>query len=1609
MTCGCSDCESAVSPGAYLASLLDYALKHVQNGDQSLDLGYLTERFHQPFAGLPLDCDAAEATVPQARIAVEVLRAYVGIRPLLGAGRESGLVAGEADYRLVAYTALLAGAGTSYEEVRLIRNGTPEDRLALAERLAIPETSLDLLFGDPDVLTEEFLERTFGLAGTTAPPLLAGLKTGDVAGQLTGWRFTGADPGRSTDADGVIYLSLAQDGLDYVVSAYADEARTTLVAQGKRSTPDGPVRLTPREGSGLVGSVELAYTADAADIGLALAPLLQCWRLSRLRNGWLTQDWPTPAVEGVPLVDPQTIGMADLRSTRPGNAAYDLWLTRYNDLAAKRAALVAAKDAAADPAAGLADVISLALSRPGDAVDVARLGALDDAQRLGERIGPRLAPLGLTSAAFGFLIPIVRLALAGQPILVPEWDAVIDTVLVAGKRRDFAEWRAAEQAAGITLSPDYFRLVTDDSAAPVTAVSLTIAPWLSTRDARRAWSEVLEARLDQEAAVSAGVNTSRNGAQESTLSLLRDYLVEASDAEGESLAERADWLTRRLLLDLRTAGTHRTTRVAQAIETLQELLFRLRTGQLPLDDPGAFTNRSSVRAVATPDGRTHLLALDDDGVLWHRVWDGIWRSWHNSGVLPGAGFLPPSALAVALRGEGLDVAVVGGDRTLWVRRYDAGWEPWQQVPGGPQLTGSPGLTARGPNALDAYVLRIGDLQVLRRSWDGTTWSAPEDIGATSQRVPAAASLTPESVDLVLARSGADLFKPLHRWWDGVAWQSENLTGILSSDPALVATGRLEAFQNLGGRLQRLVRDGAWLPWEDVDAGLAATDPQLEGAPTACSPAPGVVDVYGVRRDRFGGALWFRQFAAGAWSAWAKLPGERLELDAMQFDAEWQWIGSYATWRSAMFVRLYPDNLLLPSLAPRQTPAFAELVAQTRPTRRITPDQAEALAVDYGNYLADVSGLRIEATCRVAARVMGPSGVPIQRALEFLFGRAPSGRVYWCSFDQLETGAGGYAQSFWTEVPLASKETNSAAPKITSVVGALPWVNPTLDQHHLNLFLVASVAGVPSLVRARFDLDRYGRDDFCESGTVKVGGLPPGFGGVAEGIDRMTVVPVQSDRVDEAPRLAIRVMSSGQAYLRALNTGTDGFAQVAGDWAACEVVPRVMGNGGLVNNESVTSLYAALRTGGNNWLVYAHGNAIRIYPQRAGGLAASVGELPDRVIGAIPAGSSSVVVFTEQDGSTMYRSYTYSGSVTPGVVYLAPAVPGLARHSGAAALSFFVTPGDGGHWYAHLCRLQGDQLIGSQKFDVVPVLGSVISIRTKQTVFELQARRTAIRGVYQNNAAASESLLCYLREAYRLVPQQLGLSLQGTGEYVAALDWFATVYDYRAPLPDRYIDHGLALDATLPATSVLRQPEGWLLDPLNPHAIARARRAATARYAIAAIIGCLNAYADSEFGTDTSESLVRARLLYDSALGLCDVPEFRQELETCGALIGALQITPGESVPPEVAAALGAIAEELSQGAAFPAPGSVLDPQKYLKLIELAKAGTMEWATVMPELLLYKEKVLDSAAPPPTAGGVVLESAARRATAYTALLTDPAVEKAVRLAGSLGPLVKVGAL
>ncbi len=74
-----------------------------------------------------------------------------------------------------------------------------------------------------------------------------------------------------------------------------------------------------------------------------------------------------------------------------------------------------------------------------------------------------------------------------------------------------------------------------------------------------------------------------------------------------------------------------------------------------------------------------------------------------------------------------------------------------------------------------------------------------------------------------------------------------------------------------------------------------------------------------------------------------------DYNEYHFDKEWEWMGSYATWRGAMFAFAYPENYLLPTLRDLRdekecTPAFLGLVKDIRKSwRRLTPSRAEGLA------------------------------------------------------------------------------------------------------------------------------------------------------------------------------------------------------------------------------------------------------------------------------------------------------------------------------------------------------------------------------------------------------------------------------------------------------------------------------------------------------------------------------------------------------------------------------------------------------------------------------------------------------------------------------------------
>src|SRR5262249_48389037 len=122
----------------------------------------------------------------------------LGPRPLKDPQKENALQQVELEYLTESYTQLLHQIGSSYDEIRLARTDSDDNRKALADRLGIELTSprpaagdeLDRLFlafpdlvGSPATLDqlrtlERQIEQLFGLVDTRKDPLSDGAKFG---------------------------------------------------------------------------------------------------------------------------------------------------------------------------------------------------------------------------------------------------------------------------------------------------------------------------------------------------------------------------------------------------------------------------------------------------------------------------------------------------------------------------------------------------------------------------------------------------------------------------------------------------------------------------------------------------------------------------------------------------------------------------------------------------------------------------------------------------------------------------------------------------------------------------------------------------------------------------------------------------------------------------------------------------------------------------------------------------------------------------------------------------------------------------------------------------------------------------------------------------------------------------------------------------------------------------------------------------------------------------------------------------------------------------------------------------------------------------------------
>jgi hypothetical protein len=1164
-------------------------------------------------------------------------------------------------------------------------------------------------------------------------------------------------------------------------------------------------------------------------------------RLQHLRRQWVREDWPQSSPsDASPTIDPDVIGPSDLRDPTAG-PAFELYEQRY--------VLVEGDRASARNDYALAGFDALVQSRVGlTPIDIADLAA----KREGGTPIVTLLPQGLDEEGFDQLLAVGELERTGGATK-EELEDAYSVLTQVRKRGLFPTWRQEERSPpmggpAVTLTQDNFRLPLAPGGDRI------LHRFRAAPDARRRFFHTLRARIDQEQSLIAAAHEAVDATEEETLVVLRDGLVFAAGSTG-TLEARQTWATRHLQVDAAVDACATTTRPAQAIETLQGVLFGARHGLL--EDP------------------TLTLAAPSFDEEWR--WIGSYASWRAAmlvflypevalrptlrrvrsaafdtlvGTLRDGGQTTPAAAQTAALGYGAYFADVCSLAPAAVYRttrpLDAGLDPF----GIPRDTGRRVLAlaragASGKLYFSAYTEQPGT--GVAGGSEQTLWQEIVAVPAAAQPaglVPFQPATDQARVALYtrLAQTGAPE-RVLLSTYDGTAWNAaaeagsvpalvracELAEGVVASDPALTT---LQPWQVRG--------DDRVVP---VDLDGDGRDELVLVA--AATEADGTRRV-GVARERDGGLVltWSGQLPAG----WDLPPGRPVTLERRL--NVWPWRCK----RLLLVNSVGQDRLGVFGNGPTGVPALLASTTDAGGWTVVLSAVVDSTTYPSSFVRADIDGSGDDELVVLVHGQGDDEATPVSTtvvALDFA-GDAFSRRF---SLDvRFPVEAAPYRSSGRSgrlEQPIAVRSgfspSGSSDPGREDVlVRATRYENTGLDvwenREWVLLLRFDAVAN-------SFAISWHSDDE--------TGGVGPG-GWRWNADDQF--LPLE---LKEA-RQAILVSSSSQAAVGMLGYAANG--DLALRWRT-QADHRIGPGSGSTRDWTVAVgdrvLPANLDGDGRQQLVLASADGTRLGVAVASASSVSLRAAIDRRVA--PPVADTVL------GWTIAASTHYAAGDLDGDGY-----DELAALTADARLG--------------LLRSVPRPSVAGLPSRLGPVGVTALDISPKRSSAQLDARQPRIASAYAANATFLQNSP-YLDEAYLHVPLELALRLDESGEHEAALDWLASVYDWTRTAGSRKIARRLVLEESV-ATVYERAPS-WLADPLDAHAIAGTRREAYTRFTLLTIVRCLLGFADEDFTRATVESVPRARALYLTALALLDEPALGRRMSACSDLIATLDVEVGD--------------------------------------------------------------------------------------------------------------------
>jgi hypothetical protein len=620
------------------------------------------------------------------------------------------------------------------------------------------------------------------------------------------------------------------------------------------------------------------------------------------------------------------------------------------------------------------------------------------------------------------------------------------------------------------------------------------------------------------------------------------------------------------------------------------------------------------------------------------------------------------------------------------------------------------------------------------------------------------------------------------------------------------------------------------------------------------------------------------------------------LTSPQFKEEWKWIGSYASWRSAMFVFLYPENLLYPTLKRFQTPAFRDLSLKLQDASTFTPEQACQAGQDFEHYLRDIQTMRLicstttQELFKIDSDVCCGDGSSVMD-VTYYFGQSRSGATYYCVKPYNDNSSG--ALGFWYKLNL---------PAYADVLGC--FVSRADDDPNTNqifrtliLFYTYQDKGKMKIAFIKKDVSQNPDSDWSEENDT--GDLPL----LPSGDAPVKISACQDYDESQPPFFNFSYYVGGQ------------YENIIRRFLVSEQQFDTSNNNNYTNDTDTPI------SGIRHFLYYGTSYVIVVTRVYSGSIKteiidSNIGQSVsyfNGIIGAFQCQSeqNTLIVITKVNGIVTVNKVVlnFTGS------FGNPTVTQLTKDSIINKLNvvypvfsytdlfnpYFAINDSTMDVNLGTCigfPISGTGCVAANPFDLTPKLTDIIPVQSADCISDMDTRTNLIRtnlkynyNLYQGtslvNVTRTTAVHELLFEAYYYVPMLLALDQQRRGQFDAALSWYRSVYDYTNPLvAKRKIFYGLVLEESINTTFL--QANNWLLDPLNPHQIAQTRANAYSRYTITNIIQCIYSYADQQFTLDTSETVPTARRLYTTALDLLKTNEIQVGANQC--MVAAINCT-----------------------------------------------------------------------------------------------------------------------